>query len=101
MKATIIAIGDELLIGQVLDTNTQWISQQCTSLNINIINHLTIKDGVDSAVEVINRAFDECDLLILTGGLGPTNDDYTVRALAQYYGMPISFHQPTWDRLEV
>lgn len=99
MKAIIIAIGDELLIGQVLDTNSQWISQQCNDLNIEVIGHRTIPDGVASTTDAIDRAFRQCDLVILTGGLGPTNDDYTARALAAYYGMEIVFHQATWDRL--
>lgn len=99
MKATIIAIGDELLIGQVLDTNSQWIARQCTELNIEVIKKLTVQDGIEPIVEAIREGLEISDLVIITGGLGPTSDDYTPRALAEYFRMKIAFHQPTWDRL--
>lgn len=99
MKAIIIAIGDELLIGQVLDTNSNWIAQQCSLLNIEVVQKKTIRDGITPIVAAIEEAFEIADLVITTGGLGPTNDDYTAEALALYYGMNISFHQPTWDRI--
>lgn len=99
MKATIIAIGDELLIGQVLDTNSQWIARQCTELNIEIVRKTTVSDGIEPIVAAIQEGVALSDIIIMTGGLGPTSDDYTPRAIAEYFGMEIKFHPPTWERI--
>ena len=100
MKAIIITIGDELLIGQVNDTNSTWIAEQCTIFNIEVIRKITISDGLFTLHEVLDENKPKADLFILTGGLGPTSDDYTAEALTQYFGMNTAFHQPTWERIE-
>lgn len=69
MKATIIAIGDELLIGQVLDTNSQWIARQCTELNIEIVRKTTVSDGIEPIVAAIQEGVALSDIIIMTGGL--------------------------------
>lgn len=83
MNAEVIAIGDELTSGQRLDTNSQWLSEQLGDLGIRVVFHSTVADDLDSNVRVFLSALDRADIVIATGGLGPTADDLTRQALAQ------------------
>lgn len=100
MKAIIITIGDELLIGQVVDTNSSWLAEQCTNSNIEVVRKVTVADGIVKLNEILDECHDMADLFVLTGGLGPTSDDYTSEALRAYFGMDVQFHLPTWERIE-
>lgn len=82
MIAEIVAIGDELTSGQRLDTNTQWLSQQLESLGIEVLFHTTVGDDLEANIQVIKNALARANLVISTGGLGPTDDDLTRQALA-------------------
>jgi len=82
MIAEIIAIGDELTSGQRLDTNTQWLSQQLEMLGIEVLFHTTVGDDLEANIQVIKNALARANLVISTGGLGPTDDDLTRQALA-------------------
>jgi nicotinamide-nucleotide amidase len=82
MRAEIIAIGSELTSGQSLDTNSQWLSAQLGSLGIPVVVHTTISDELDLDVSAFKIAASRADLVIMTGGLGPTQDDLTREALA-------------------
>ncbi len=82
MRAEVIAIGDELTTGQRLDTNTQWLSQRLTELGIEVAFHTTISDQLDDNVAAFRMAIERTDLVVATGGLGPTADDLTREALA-------------------
>lgn len=99
MKGILIAIGDELLIGQVLDTNSHWLADKCTSNNIEIVAKETIGDTVEEIVACLRRHTSEVDVIITTGGMGPTNDDFTAEALSVLSGTELEFHQSTWDRM--
>jgi nicotinamide-nucleotide amidase len=82
MKAAILTIGDELLIGQVLNSNVQWISEELANIGVRVITHVTCPDSIPD----ILRAIDYCknaDVLLVGGGLGPTHDDVTMEAIAQ------------------
>lgn len=83
MHAEIIAIGDELTSGQRLDTNSQWISQQLERLGVRSLFHTTVGDELPAMVEVVRNAAARADLVVMTGGLGPTADDLTRQALAE------------------
>jgi nicotinamide-nucleotide amidase len=85
MKTAIITIGDELLIGQILDTNSQWIAALLSEANFTIHTMVTVSDNKDEMLAVIDRCFTENDLVIITGGLGPTKDDLTKMVLATYF----------------
>ncbi|HRP89174.1 MAG TPA: competence/damage-inducible protein A [Edaphocola sp.] len=85
-KAIIICIGDELLIGQIIDTNSAWIAQQLNLIGIQIVRKLTISDTAPEIIAAINNNKKDADLIIFTGGLGPTKDDITKQTLNDYFG---------------
>ena len=82
MQAEVISIGDELTSGQRLDTNSQWLSQRLSELGIRVLYHTTVADDLAPNSQVFRIAADRADLIIVTGGLGPTADDLTRDALA-------------------
>ncbi len=87
IKAEIISIGSELVSGQSLDTNSQWLSRELGSLGISTAFHTTIGDDLDDNVAVFRTASERADLVLTTGGLGPTQDDLTRDALASAAGV--------------
>src|SRR6185503_3545826 len=89
MQAEIISIGDELTSGQRLDTNSQWLSERLGELGIPVGFHTTVADDLESNVAVFRAAIDRTDLVISTGGLGPTADDLTREALAAAAGVEL------------
>ncbi len=87
--AAILAIGDELAIGQALDTNSRWIAERLTARGIGIAEHVTVPDSLDAHTRALRRLAVETDLIVSTGGLGPTADDLTREALAAAMGEPL------------
>lgn len=85
MQAEIITIGDELLIGQTIDTNSAYLGQQLGSIGISIKRKTAISDSEQAITETLKEAFSRVDLVIMTGGLGPTKDDITKKTLCNYY----------------
>jgi nicotinamide-nucleotide amidase len=85
MKAEIITIGDELLIGQVIDTNSAWIGQHLNSLGISLYQRTACGDNKEQILACLNDASLRSDIIILTGGLGPTKDDITKKTLCEYF----------------
>lgn len=86
MDISIIAIGDELLIGQVTDTNSGWIARHLSPLGWSVRSVRTVHDSQDAILDAINEAFAQTDIVITTGGLGPTKDDITKPTLCKYFG---------------
>jgi len=95
VKAEIIAIGSELTDGAKLDTNTQWLSQQLTDLGITVHFHTTVADDVGENVDVLRTAVDRADMILVTGGLGPTLDDLTRQAMAALVDADLTLHEPS------
>lgn len=95
IRAEVIAIGDEMTSGQRLDTNTQWISQQLGDLGVEVAFHSTVGDTLADNLRVFDAAGKRADLVVMTGGLGPTADDLTREALAKTAGLELEFHKPT------
>lgn len=91
MNAEIITIGDELLIGQVVDTNSAWLGQQLTFNGIRVAQKTAISDSPDHIKTALTDAQKRADIILLTGGLGPTKDDLTKATLADYFGMKMRF----------
>ena len=89
MDAVIISCGTELTTGQCVDTNSAWLSAQLTPVGVHVVEHITVGDDVAHLVFVIRRAFDAANLVIITGGLGPTLDDITREAIAAALGVPL------------
>ncbi|NLF68539.1 MAG: CinA family nicotinamide mononucleotide deamidase-related protein [Candidatus Anammoximicrobium sp.] len=89
MRAEIIALGDELASGQRLDTNSQWLSQQLADLGIQAFFHTTVGDDLEAGTAVFRQAVQRADVVVSTGGLGPTADDLTRECLAQVGGVDL------------
>ena len=86
MNASIITIGDELLIGQVVDTNSAWMAQQLNAIGVKVIRRVAVGDNKTEITEALNQERKRASLIFLTGGLGPTADDITKPLLAEYFG---------------
>lgn len=86
MNAIIITIGDEILLGQILDTNSKFIASSLTNLGVEVIEMLSIPDKREEIYDTVEYAMQEADLILVTGGLGPTKDDITKKVLADYFG---------------
>jgi nicotinamide-nucleotide amidase len=89
MKCVLISVGDELLIGQVTDTNVVWIATELNGIGVPVEEMVTVKDEAGPITEALDRYMGRYDLVIMTGGLGPTNDDITKQTLADYFGSPL------------
>ena len=98
--AEIIAIGDELTSGFRLDTNSQWLSQRLGDLGISVLYHTTVGDDMEANVNVFKHAFTRADIVITTGGLGPTADDLTRQALAEAAGVELLLHDDQLEHLK-
>lgn len=85
MFAEIITIGDELLIGQVIDTNSAWIAQKLNKLGVSVKQISSVSDSADHILEALQLAANRADIILITGGLGPTKDDVTKKTLANYF----------------
>ncbi|HTQ38294.1 MAG TPA: CinA family nicotinamide mononucleotide deamidase-related protein [Pirellulales bacterium] len=89
MHAEVISIGDELTSGQRLDTNSQWLSTRLGELGVSVLYHTTVADNLDANVQVFRQAAQRVDIVVATGGLGPTADDLTRDALAAAAGVEL------------
>lgn len=89
MRAEIIAVGTELLIGQIANTNAQDISEALASIGVDVLHHIVVGDNEDRIAEAIKTALHRSDAVIITGGLGPTHDDLTREAIAVATGRPL------------
>ncbi|CAN5162777.1 competence/damage-inducible protein A [soil metagenome] len=91
--AEVLTIGDELLYGQILDTNTHWMSMELDKIGIRIIRKTTVGDEEGEILKAFADAESRADIVLITGGLGPTNDDLTKPALAKFFDSPISINE--------
>jgi nicotinamide-nucleotide amidase len=99
MNAEIIAIGDEITSGQSLDTNSQWLSQRLEELGVRVLYHTTVGDELTPGIEVFRQAIARADVVVATGGLGPTADDLTREALAEATGRPLQLDAGALDHI--
>lgn len=97
MKVEIVVIGDELLIGQVVDTNSAWMAVELNKQGWDVKRITTISDGADDIKEAISSAFSRVDIVLMTGGLGPTSDDVTKPVLCQYFGGKMIFDESVYQ----
>jgi nicotinamide-nucleotide amidase len=97
MIAEVISIGDELTSGQRLDTNSQWISERLGELGVRVMYHTTVADDLAANVEVFRAAAQRADIVVATGGLGPTADDLTREALAEVVARPLVLDEPSLE----
>ena len=99
IQASIITIGDELLIGQVIDTNSAFIAQTLNNIGVQVKNRIAVGDNIKDITEALDTTIRQNNIVILTGGLGPTADDITKPLLNNYFGGKMIVHQPTLDHI--
>lgn len=99
MKAEIIAIGTELTTGASLDTNSQWLSVKLAERGVTVGFHTTVADNLDDMVSALKVAVERADLVLLSGGLGPTLDDLTRQALAELMGVELELHAASLEHV--
>ncbi len=100
MNAEIVAIGSELLLGETIDTNSAYLARQLASIGINLFRKTVVGDNMERIVSIIRETLDRVDLVICTGGLGPTIDDMSREAVSEALGRPLVFHQHLLDQIE-
>jgi nicotinamide-nucleotide amidase len=86
VNASIITIGDELLIGQVIDTNSSWIAQQLNNTGVSVKRRVAVGDSAEEIIKALDEEGNASDIILMTGGLGPTSDDITKNVLCDYFG---------------
>ena len=99
MIVSVITIGDELLIGQVVDTNSAWMADQLQEIGGEVKRILTISDTDEEIQNNVQDALSSSDVVLISGGLGPTKDDITKKALADFFGVEMVFSQETFDHI--
>lgn len=100
MNAEIIAVGSELLLGQIANTNAQFLSKQLAEIGVNVFYHTVVGDNAERLKKTIEVAQKRADLIIFTGGLGPTKDDLTKETIAAMLGKQLVIHQEALDSIE-
>ncbi len=95
-----MTIGDELLYGQVVDTNSAWLGQELGKTGIRVKQITSISDNPDAICEALTQAISRVDVVLITGGLGPTKDDLTKHTLTRYFNTELQLHQPSLDDVE-
>ena len=99
MKTAILSVGTEILFGQITNTNTVFLSRQLNLLGFDVMYHYTVGDNPKRLGEMIEQIFEECDLIITTGGLGPTEDDLTKETFAKVMNNKLVLHQESMEHL--
>lgn len=100
MFAEIITIGDELLIGQVIDTNSAWIGQELNKIGIEVSRITSVRDRKEEILEAVNTAINRVNVVLITGGLGPTKDDITLQTLADFFQTKLVFSNEVYENIK-
>ena len=98
-SAEIITIGTEILLGEIVDTNTRYIARTLRGMGVDLYRTITIGDNVERIAEAINHSMQRAEIVITTGGLGPTVDDPTREAVAKAAGVELEFRQDLWEQV--
>ncbi|MBN4051277.1 competence/damage-inducible protein A, partial [bacterium AH-315-M05] len=97
MQAEIITIGDEILIGQIVDTNSAWIARQLNGIGISVKQISSVSDSREHILKALQEAESRVDLILITGGLGPTKDDITKKTLCEYFDTILVFNKEVYE----
>src|SRR5687768_7729117 len=100
MKAANLTIGDELMIGQIVDSNSSWIASWLDQNGWQVVRKMGVRDDIDQIIESLSLCHSVADLVITSGGLGPTKDDLTRDAICTYYKSEKIWHEGTWLRIQ-
>ena len=93
MKAEILTIGDEILIGQITNTNSVWIAQQLNLMGVKIVHMASVSDNEDEIIKALEEATLRADFVFITGGLGPTKDDITKKTIAKFFNTELIINE--------
>lgn len=99
MKTAIITIGDEILIGQIVDTNSAWMSKKLTEAGFEVEEKISIADNAQQIKDTIKDVFQRVDVILTTGGIGPTKDDITKKTLCEYFGTELIFDESVLENI--
>lgn len=99
MKAHLVTVGDEILIGQIMNTNVAWMATQLNLIGIEVNRMVTVGDTPQAIHNVLQTAFSEADVVLMTGGLGPTHDDLTKEAVATFFRKELVYQQAIFDHI--
>lgn len=100
MKSAIVTIGTEITDGQIVNRNSSWLSKKLEALNLNSILHLSVPDERELMIMALTQAMEHADLIFVSGGLGPTSDDFTRDIIAEVAGKPLVLDRPAWANIE-
>lgn len=100
MKVHLLTVGDEILIGQIVDTNSAWMAQQLNAIGAKVMGITSLEDTHESITKGLEQALKGVDAVLMTGGLGPTKDDITKKTLADFFGADMYFDESTYNRLQ-
>ncbi|SFU56439.1 competence/damage-inducible protein cinA [Clostridium sp. DSM 8431] len=99
MRAELIAVGTEILLGDIVNTNAQFLSKELASIGIGVYNQEVVGDNEERLFDAFDTALKRSDIVITTGGLGPTGDDLTKETACKYFGMEMELHKKSYDEL--
>ena len=100
MTCELVFVGTELLLGDILNTNAQYLSKQLAAIGVNVLHQTVVGDNPDRLRRVLETAFSRADLVLTTGGLGPTKDDLTKEVCAAFFGKPLVLHDESLQRMK-
>jgi nicotinamide-nucleotide amidase len=100
-KVSIINIGNELLLGQSVNTNLSWLGQELAAIGLPIDRSVTVRDDANAINSALSREWHDSDVVIMTGGLGPTKDDITKAVIAGFFEKKLEFRQEIWDKVQL
>lgn len=100
MNCELISVGTEILLGDIVNTNAQFLSREMAQLGINVLFQCTVGDNRERLLAVLKDALERSDILLLTGGLGPTPDDMTKEVCAEFFGRELILHEPSLKKIE-
>ena len=99
MKAEIITVGTEILLGDILNTNSRYLSRELAAMGIEMYYQITVGDNEERLLKTLEESLNRSDIVICTGGLGPTEDDITKEVCAKYFGYELELHKPSLDAM--
>jgi nicotinamide-nucleotide amidase len=100
VQAEILSVGTEILLGDIVNTNAAYLARELAALGVNCFYQTSVGDNASRLRHALDIAFSRADLVVTTGGLGPTQDDLTKETVASYLGVPLVFHEPSWEHIK-
>ena len=100
MRAEIITVGTEILLGDIVNTNSQFLAKELANLGIDVYYQSTVGDNEKRLYECFEESLKRSDIVITTGGLGPTKDDLTKEVAAKYFNQELILHEPSWNKIK-